>query len=349
MQRVRRYDFQTLRSPRRTSQGFLRVDGFLTRAGVFEYRRADGSTVRELRPPDEVFKADSMATLRGAPVTDLHPSEMVKPSNARTYSIGFVGEDVRREGNRVAGSKTIMDGAAIALVENGDRRELSCGYDCARDDTPGRWNGDDYGPHVTDGEPYDAVQRDIVYNHVAIGPSGWARGGRDLAMRMDGASHQVNRDDRAAVEVHDDDGDDLDDDEREDSDEAPAWMQPLAISNERPAGRRGTRRGDSDTRPAWQQPLAINNEGSDVEHYDTKGPCRPQPLTHGRDDDAEDGPSGRIAFDELDSEDEDDDSDDTERDDGPDDREDDDLDDDREDSGSITELWRRPLAITRRG
>jgi len=159
----------------RTPQGFLRVPAYVTRAGVLEYKRADGTTVRELRHPDEVFRPDSLESLSAAPLTDLHPKEMVSPKNVRTLRVGHVGEAVRQDGHRVAATVTIEDEQMIALVERGERREISCGYACAIDATPGVW----------DGEHYDAVQRDIVYNHAALGPRNWGRAGSEVALRLD--------------------------------------------------------------------------------------------------------------------------------------------------------------------
>jgi hypothetical protein len=173
--RVNRFDVAEIGKPVRTPQGFLRVAAFLTRAGVFEYKRHDGSTARELRPPEEVFRADSLASLSAAPLTDLHPTEMVSPKNVRTLRIGHVGEAVRQDGHLVAANVTVEDEEVIARVERGDRREISCGYQCRLDATPGEWNG----------QRYDAVQRDIVYNHAALGPRNWGRAGSEVALRLD--------------------------------------------------------------------------------------------------------------------------------------------------------------------
>jgi len=173
--RVNRFDVAEIGRPVRTPQGFIRVPAFLTRAGVLEYKRADGSTVRELRHPDEVFRPDSLASLSAAPLTDLHPKEMVSPKNVRSLRVGHVGEAVRQDGHRVAATVTIEDEQVIAAVERGDRREISCGYACAIDATPGEWNG----------QHYDAVQRDIVYNHAALGPRNWGRAGSEVALRLD--------------------------------------------------------------------------------------------------------------------------------------------------------------------
>jgi len=151
------------------------VPAYVTRAGVLEYKRADGTTVRELRHPDEVFRPASLESLSAAPLTDLHPKEMISPKNVRSLRVGHVGEAVRQDGHRVAATVTIEDEQIIALVERGERREISCGYACAIDATPGVW----------DGEHYDAVQRDIVYNHAALGPRNWGRAGSEVALRLD--------------------------------------------------------------------------------------------------------------------------------------------------------------------
>jgi len=175
---VSRYDVAVLGNAEKTSQGFLRMPAHLTRAGILEYRRADGTTIRELRPAAEVFAPQSLATLRAAPVTDLHPTEMISPANVRKLSIGIVSEDVRADGELVAAAVTVQEADAIAAVERGERREISCGYRCRIDATPGTYRG----------QKYDQVQRDIVYNHVALGPRNWGRAGRDIALRIDAAA-----------------------------------------------------------------------------------------------------------------------------------------------------------------
>lgn len=173
-----RFDFaQVTAKPYRTQQGFLRVDANLTRTGVLKYTLPDGSVRRELRHPDEVFNADSLQSLAACPITDLHPTEgMVTKDNWRQLSRGVLG-DVRRDGKFIAGHLTIADGDLIKKVEAKKRREVSCGYHTKLDMQSGTWE---------DGEAYDCIQRKIRYNHVAIGPLGWARAGSEVALRMDG-------------------------------------------------------------------------------------------------------------------------------------------------------------------
>jgi len=122
-----------------------------------------------------VFHEDSLASLGSAPVTDLHPTEMLSPVNVRKFVIGHVSAVVRKDGQLAAGSITVEEDTVIKAVERGDRREVSCGYQCRIDATPG----------THEGEPYDCVQGDIVYNHAALGPRGWGRQGRDVALRVD--------------------------------------------------------------------------------------------------------------------------------------------------------------------
>lgn len=184
--RVERLDFGRFSKVERTPQGGLRVPANLTRTGVFVYTRADGSQVRELRHPDEVFNADSLSTLAGAPVTELHPSAPVRPNNWRDVSVGHVSEDVKHDTKFVSSKLMIQDATTIEKVEREDSdpralRELSCGYSCRIDETPGSFNG----------ERYDAVQRNIRYNHVALGPRNWGRAGNEVALRLDAQGNQI--------------------------------------------------------------------------------------------------------------------------------------------------------------
>ena len=174
---VTRYDAARLGNVRKTSQGFLRAPARVTRTGVLTYHRADGSVVRELRRPDNVFAADSLATLADAPVTDLHPRDMLSPSNAKQLAVGHVsGASARAHAGRfVEAQLVITDAAMITAIEAGDRSEVSCGYTCDLK----------HGAGVFNGEHYDAEQTNIVYNHVGIGPRNWGRAGSEVALRLD--------------------------------------------------------------------------------------------------------------------------------------------------------------------
>jgi hypothetical protein len=204
---VRRFDAAELGQAKRTPQGFLRATARLTRTGVLTYRRADGSVSRELRRPGQVFSAESLATLGDAPLTDLHPKEMVSPDNAKALSVGHVSHaSARADGKFVEASCVITDAKMIAAVEAGTRREISCGYKCKLV----------VGSGTYDGERYDAEQVDIVYNHAGLGPPKWGRAGSEVALRFDadglegGRVHGLVLEPLDAVVVMDARGDDAD-------------------------------------------------------------------------------------------------------------------------------------------
>lgn len=191
---VIRYDAAPLGAVTRTPQGFLRAPARVTRTGVLAYRRADGTIVRELRRPDQVFAPESLATLADAPVTDLHPKGMVTPQNARQLSLGHVSGGARGDGQRfVEAALLITDGKLIEAVERKDRVEASCGYTCTLIEGGGTYQG----------ERYDAEQTGIIYNHVGLGPRGWGRAGADVALRLDGAEPDDFRLDGDAAQLAD--------------------------------------------------------------------------------------------------------------------------------------------------
>ena len=173
---VQRFDVATMGRVRKTQQGFLEVDATITKTGIFEYRRADGTMRRELRLAEDVFAPGSMATLRYAPVTDMHKGGMVNPGNVKDLQIGMTVGDARRHGGKLKSELLIQDQQAIANVMSGQRREISAGYTCRCDETPGTHQG----------KKYDAIQRQIIFNHVAIGPRDWARAGNDAQIHLDG-------------------------------------------------------------------------------------------------------------------------------------------------------------------
>ncbi len=183
-------DVGTLRAPKKQDNGWLRVDAYLTRSGVFPYLNADGTKRLEYRPDEEVFNQDSLNTLHSLPVTDLHPPGLLDATNASDHSRGSLGEQPRRDGDMVASSMLITDAALVGKVERGDSRQVSAGYTCDLEWTPG----------VTPkGERYDAIQRSIKYNHAAVLPRG--RAGADVRVRMDAAELDVVLDPQPAANL----------------------------------------------------------------------------------------------------------------------------------------------------
>jgi hypothetical protein len=177
LREVTRYDRgEMLAAPRETDEGFLIVECAIAKPGVLEYRDATGKITRELVPPDELHRADSLDTLLRKSVTIEHPPEDVTADNVDRYGVGDVGGSRRiLPDGRVVVELTIRKRDALDALRGG-KREVSPGYKCLIDPTPGT--------HPTYGR-YDAVQRQRRYNHAAI--TDRARGGRDIAIRTDSA------------------------------------------------------------------------------------------------------------------------------------------------------------------
>lgn len=177
-----------------TSHGFLVADANLTRAGVFDYRDENGNLVRELRPPEEVFKQSSLDSLKFAPITKLHPHEMVDSTNIKQVQVGSVGENIFRRGDFVSSKVVITDKKEVEEIlakwDRGEDIELSMGYDAEVVDTPGS--------HHSDGH-YDKIQTNILYNHGSIVPKG--RAGREVKLIMDAEQEVINKSKNLEVKV----------------------------------------------------------------------------------------------------------------------------------------------------
>lgn len=133
------------------------------RTGIQEYLgsemgRPDLPIVRVYRPADEVFHADALASFSHAPITMDHPAEPVTPDNIKQYEVGEVSTAAKVEGGWVSLPLIVKHRDAIDAVKSG-KNQLSAGYSCQIDWTPGT---------TDEGQSYDAVQRHIRINHLAI-------------------------------------------------------------------------------------------------------------------------------------------------------------------------------------
>ncbi len=145
-----------------TPEGFLLCqDVPIARTGVMIYGADEvpvepgpDGVVYVTRPEDEVFSPEAMASFEGKPVTNLHPPALVTPDSFREFVVGSV-HNVRREGSRLVADLLVADASAIEAIQQG-LREVSCGYDASYDQT----------------SPGQAIQRNIVGNHVALVPKG---------------------------------------------------------------------------------------------------------------------------------------------------------------------------------
>ncbi|OAN71099.1 hypothetical protein A8B82_21130 [Sulfitobacter sp. EhC04] len=182
MTEIRFTDAVEIGKPRKTRDGYLTARVKAARTGIQDYMgselgKPDLDRVRVYRPADEVFNLDSMGSFKGKPITDGHPKERVTADNHTALSRGHIA-GVARDGEAVALDVAITDGSTVASIESGGPRELSVGYVTKLDWTPGI---------APDGQAYDAVQRSIFVDHLAIVPNG--RAGQEFRIGDQDADH----------------------------------------------------------------------------------------------------------------------------------------------------------------
>ncbi len=156
-------DTVTVAGTRRTEDGYLIAEAKAVRTGIQLYLgdevgKPDLRIVRVHRPAEEVFSDKSLQSFTHAPVTVNHPDEAVNAGNWKDLAVGEVSTAAKKDGDWVWLPLILKDKDAIASVESG-KRELSAGYECQLDWTPGT---------SPDGQQFDAVQRNIKINHLAI-------------------------------------------------------------------------------------------------------------------------------------------------------------------------------------
>lgn len=187
--RVMRSDRGEMTGPKVEANGWLRCEATLTRAGIFKYENPDGSVRRELRLPEEIFKKDSMGSFHLVPVTDDHPEPgWLDGQNAKNYACGSV-EHPTRHGDQMRAAMLITDAALVAKVLNREKCQVSNGYFADLEMRSGEFHG----------EKFDAIQRNIVGNHVAIVDE--ARAGPEARIKLDSAGTPVVRSLQAGTEA----------------------------------------------------------------------------------------------------------------------------------------------------
>jgi hypothetical protein len=155
----------------------------ISRVGVFFY---SGRCISEdldpnqlypvFRPPEELNDPECIDSFKLLPWTDDHPQRLLGDGEpAEEHGIeGVIGEKVffdPADGMLKANIKVFSQRHADLI--NSGKRELSAGYHCKYEYSPGEWNG----------KPYQFIQRQIRGNHLASVDSG--RMGPEVAV-MDG-------------------------------------------------------------------------------------------------------------------------------------------------------------------
>lgn len=177
-----------------TDEGYLVVPGTISRPGTQLYKAIElVPTIDQLppqfkptdpvtvyRPPEEVFKVESVDSFKNIAVTNNHPPEFLNSKNYKKYSVGIVLSDVKADDAFVKGTIKVTDYDTINEIKDG-KVDISAGYH----------SNVYFEEGVTpEGEPYQAVQRDISGNHVAVVMRGRAGSEVKLADGLESPSEQ---------------------------------------------------------------------------------------------------------------------------------------------------------------
>lgn len=173
----------------RTPQGGIRVRARVSRSGILEYDLPDGTKRREWCPPEELFRPESYSTLHDAPITVHHPDGgEVQSGTYQRVTVGHCSTDIAPEQNEyLAGTAVIQDESTVRMALGGSLTELSAGYLSALEMTPGVVPEG----YPDAGQPYDCIQRNRKYNHVALLPPGMGRAGPEVSLRLDSKGNQI--------------------------------------------------------------------------------------------------------------------------------------------------------------
>lgn len=175
--RVIRLDGRPLTRAEFTPEGYLDDRPILTSVGIFEYTEPDGSVRRELRLPEEVFDKESLASYKGMPIVITHDAGLIDKNNVAKEQIGTIISEGYRDGDNVRAEIFIHD---TDEMKASGLKELSLGYNLDLDETPGEYNG----------QPYDAIQRNIRINHLALVEN--ARAGEQARLNIDSRDKKSN-------------------------------------------------------------------------------------------------------------------------------------------------------------
>lgn len=142
----------------------------ISKIGVFPYLGRNISPELEpnkiyyvYRPADELFDEETIKSFNDTPVPLVDEHEMIGKGFTPAEEKGIEGvvSNVRRDGDKLIGDISIYSEKMKQRIENG-KKDLSMGYFCSYELADGEYNG----------EHYDAIQRNIRANHVAVVDNG---------------------------------------------------------------------------------------------------------------------------------------------------------------------------------
>lgn len=164
------------------NNGWIEIkDNPISKVGVFPYSGASigasepNRIYNVLRPEEELNNPATIESFKLLPWTDDHPDKLLGPEAAGRRPIdekgvrGVTGENVYFKDGILYANIKILSEYLKDLIDAG-KKELSAGYGCFYEMASGVWNG----------IKYDAIQRNIRGNHLALVEQG--RMGPDVAV-----------------------------------------------------------------------------------------------------------------------------------------------------------------------
>ena len=160
-----------------TNDFWLIKDNPMTKIGVFPYLGRQISPELEpdkiyqvLRPEEELTSPETLKSLELIPLVNEHTmlgtKDGMMPAEEKGVH-GVTGQHPKVQKPLITNDLKVFSEELKNEIENG-KKELSAGYSCRYDLTPGEYNG----------QHYDAIQRDVRFNHIAL--VGEGRMGKDV-------------------------------------------------------------------------------------------------------------------------------------------------------------------------
>jgi len=147
--------------------GYLNVTARIARTGLQTYSGdeipgghfRDRKVVHILRPASEVFADKALSSFANLPITLGHPETGVSAANYKQTAVGISTGTPTRDGDYMKVTLSIRDAETVARIMDVGGMQISNGYTVDLDLTAGTTSG---------GDQYDAIQRNIRGNHIAL-------------------------------------------------------------------------------------------------------------------------------------------------------------------------------------
>lgn len=150
-------------------RGYLPCTLLITRIGNHQGIDDDGNVVEIMRHPDELFKEESLETLKNCPITNEHPVDhegnpvFLDSSNTGDYQIGYTGEQLRIVNNSDIECNGVLTNKWAIQEALGQKRGVSTGFKAKTCEKPGSYSDENGNTWA-----YERFYQDIKYNHVCI-------------------------------------------------------------------------------------------------------------------------------------------------------------------------------------